>query len=150
MAAMSFGKIKVEGVPQLKTKLRNIAQKVPDHAARVMRSASVNIVTLSQLQCPHDKGNLEESIHSEEKKDGRRLAIDIVAGGTVNGENIDDYATLIHENYESMKPGPNTLAKMAANPGILIGSKFIQRAVDASDERLRKSMIEAIEVECQI
>jgi hypothetical protein len=148
---MSFAKVKISGVPQLKTKLRNIAERVPATARKVMHRGADKIVAQSQLQCPEDKGNLVESIHQETTYEQRgRLAIDIVAGGTVNGVDVDEYATLIHENYESMKPGPITLAKMAANPGIVIGSKFIQRAVDAAEPVLEKSMIEATEVELQV
>ena len=144
-------KIKVEGVGQVKAMLRNVAQKSFPHAARTMRTGADKIVVLSKLQCPHDDGELEDSIHQEVMDDGnRRLAIDIVAGGTVRGIDVDQYAVIIHENYEGQLkhgPGKNTLAKMAANPGVVIGSKFIQRAVDASEEPLVKKMIETIVTE---
>jgi len=149
---MSFGNIKVEGIGQVKAMLRNVAQKAFPHAARVMRSAADNVEKMSKLQCPHDDGELEDSIHQEVMTDdgNRRLAIDIVAGGVVRGVDVDEYAVIIHENYEGQLkhgPGINTLAKMAANPGVVIGSKFIQRAVDAEEPRLEKSMLQAIVTE---
>jgi hypothetical protein len=142
---MTFGTIKHTGIGTIKAKLRNIAQKVPDHAARTMRQGAENIVVMAKLQCPHDKGALEDSIHAEEmiNEGNKRLAIDIVAGGVVDGVDVDQYAVQIHEHYEDVKPGPNTLAKMAANPGVVIGSKFIDRAVDNSEAPLIAKMIEA-------
>lgn len=146
---MSFGSIKSFGIGEVKARLRNIAQKVPNHGARTMRSEADKIEKLSKLQCPHDDGRLEDSIHQEVMTDegNKRLVIDIVAGGEIRGRDVDDYAVLIHENYEGQLkhgPGVNTLAKMAANPGVVIGSKFIERAVDAREEPLTKAMIQAI------
>jgi len=146
---MSFAKATITGVGQVKARLRNIAEKVPDHAARTMRTIAAKIEKQSKLQCPHDDGELEDSIHQEVMIDetNRRLVIDIVAGGVVRGVDVDQYAVIIHENYEGQLkhgPGKNTLAKMAANPGVVIGSKFIQRAVDDAEPKLVKATIEAI------
>ena len=144
---MSFIGLKSYGYGEVKAKLRTSAQKVPDHAARSMRTSAKKIALLAKLQCPHETGALEDSIHLEEmiNEGNRRLMIDVVAGGMSDGVDTDKYAVLIHENYESIgKPGPGTLAKMAANPGVVIGSKFVERAVDNSEERLIKAMIQVV------
>jgi len=134
--------LKVTGVDEVILQLRNIAEKVPDHARRTMHNVSDKIVELAQLQAPVDKHNLEQSIHKEVfTEDNRRLAIDIKAGGEVNGVNVDEYAVQIHENYSDMKPGKGTLAKMAANPGVQIGEKFLERAYDKYEDKLEKMMI---------
>ena len=57
--------------------------------------------------------------------------------------NIDQYATIIHENYEQFKPGEKTLAKMAANPG-KVGSHFLTRAAMDNEEPLNRNLIEAV------
>lgn len=146
---MSFGNIKSFGVGSVKAMLRNVAERAPPHAARVMRTWADKIETKSKLQCPHDDGELEDSIHQEVMRDegNKRLVIAIVAGGVVRGVDVDEYAVLIHENYEGQLkhgPGKHTLEKIAANPGVVIGSKFIQRAVDEAKPRLVEETIQAV------
>jgi len=97
------------------------------------------------LYAPVDDGQLERSIHLEKGyEDNGRLMIAVVAGGMVDGINVDAYAALIHENYESMKPGPNTIAKRDANPGVYVGGKFLDRAAKDSAEKLEKAIIKVV------
>src|SRR4029077_19140389 len=97
------------------------------------------------LNAPDDDGQLESSIHLEKGyEDNGRMMSALIAGGIVDGIKVDAYATLIHENYESMKPGPNTIAKRDANPGVYVGGKFLDRAADDSAEKLEKALIKVV------
>jgi hypothetical protein len=72
------------------------------------------------------------------------MAVDIVVGGEVRGVDVDQYAMLIHENYRGMNPGKGTLAKQAANPGRIVGEKFLERAVDDQMPKIIAQMSAAI------
>lgn len=134
--------LKAEGLNELAARLRYAATKVPDNARKVMHREADVIVKEAVLNAPVDDAQLEKSIHKEIAYEARgRLTIAIVAGGTVDGVDVSRYAVVIHENYEAMKPGPNTLAKRRANPGRRIGSKFIQRAVQARRRKLKAGVI---------
>lgn len=140
-----LSKFKLTGFDALKAALRNVAEKVPETGRKTMHRGADKIEKLAKLQCPHDTGALEDSIHQEVQYEDRgRLAIDIVCGGESDGVNVDDYALEVHENYSHMKPGPGTLAKMAANPGIEIGEKFLTRAVESQSDKLSRDIIEAV------
>lgn len=137
--------MKVSGLDELFVKLVHGATKVKDNARKVMHRQGDAIQKRAVLYAPVDEGFLEKSIHVEKGyEDNGRLVIAIVAGGIVEGKNVDAYAALIHENYESMKPGPNTIAKRAANPGVYIGGKFLDRAANDSKEKLEKALIKAV------
>lgn len=127
------------GGDELVAILRNIAKKVPDHARRTMNNGADKIVERAKLFTPVETHALENSIHKVVSyESNRRLAIDIVAGEDL------DYASLIHENYESLGVGPGTAAKRQANPDVYIGSHFLTRAVEEQEPKLEKMMIETI------
>lgn len=136
---------KIFGTEKVVVELQSIGTRVVDNARKMMHASSKRIVERAKLFAPVDDGELEASIHVERGLgENRRLQLTITAGGVVNGVNVDDYATLIHENYESMTPGPATLAKRAANPGIYVGEKFLERAAETEEETLASRMIAAI------
>ncbi len=133
---------KVTGFDEVAIGLRHAAQKVSDAARKQMHRSADKIVSEAKINTPVDEGNLEASIRKEiSYDDKRRLQITVVAGGEVNGVNVDQYAVIIHEHYESMKPGPKTLEKMAKYPDHVIGSKFLERAAAKVEPRLKESMI---------
>lgn len=137
--------IKTQGFSGLYASLRHAGQRVQENGRKTMHRQADAIVKEARLNAPVDKHNLEESIRKEIDYVQRgRLQITIKMGGFVGGVNVDRYALEVHENYESMKPGPGTLAKMQANPGRIIGSKFLERAIEASRGKLQKAMVEAV------
>lgn len=125
----------VAGAGEVVTQLFHAGERVKDGARKAMHRVSDRIVKEAKLNCPVDKHNLEESIHAEKdyERNGR-LTIKIVVGGTVNGVNVDAYAAEVHEHYESMHPGPGTIAKRIANPSRYVGEKFLERAVKDNEE----------------
>jgi hypothetical protein len=135
-------KMRATGVKELEARFRYAAEKVPDNARKLMHRRSDKIVKMAKLFAPVDDHELEDSIRKEVTYSSKgRLQISVVAGGIVRGVDVSRYVAIIHENYESFKPGKNTIAKRAANPGIYVGSKFIKRAVDAERKSLREAMI---------
>lgn len=138
-------KMGISGVDQLVAQLRNMAVKVPETARKTMHRGADKIVEEAKLNAPVDKHNLEASIKKEVSYgDHGRLQIDIVVGGVVNGVDVDQYAMLVHENYESMTPGPGTIAKQKANPWRLVGGRFLERAVQKYREKLARDVILAV------
>jgi HK97 gp10 family phage protein len=135
-------KMNVTGLNDLVLKLRNTAERVSDTARKTMHRGADKIVKEAKLNCPVDEGNLEASIKKEVAYGERgRLEIDVAVGGTINGVNVDEYATEVHEHYEGMKPGPGTQAKREANPGRYVGEKFLTRAAETVRPRLEKDAI---------
>lgn len=133
--------------------LRNVAAKVPDHAARAMRSVSNRIVEKAKNYVPEDEELLKNSIRIEAFRGGRgRLEIRIIVGGTTavkqNGKviSLDQYAAIIHEHYEDMLvngPGDKTEEKMQRFPG-KVGSGFLTRAADEEAVTLQRIIIDAV------
>lgn len=129
-------KLNITGVDEVAVELRNTAEKLHSHSARELTRLGDRIVKRARNYAPEDKGNLVASIRAEKTKDERgRVQIDILAGGEVNGVNVDQYLLPVHENYEDMLYGPygkgpsdKTKIKMAKFPG-KVGSKFIDTAV---------------------
>jgi hypothetical protein len=137
--------MKVYGCDELATLMKQLAGRVPQQGRKIMDRGADKIVKEAQLNAPVDKHNLEDAIHKEKSYEDRgRLRIEIVVGGEVRGVDVDRYAMLIHENYAGMKPGPGTLAKQSANPGRVIGEKFLERAVDDQMPKIQAQMSAAI------
>ena len=137
--------------------LRNVAEKVPQHAARTVRRAAARIVKRARNYVPEEEGDLMNSIRIEaELGVGRRLQIRVVAGGQevikANGRfvNLDQYAAIIHEHYEAILasgpeggPSKRTLEKMERFPG-KVGSGFLTRAAEEEGEALNRACREAV------
>ncbi len=137
--------LQVYGCEELQLLMKEMAGRVPKQARKILDRGADKIVKEAKLNTPVDDLELEDSIRKEKSYEDRgRMRVEIVVGGTVRDVNVDNYAMLIHENYESMNPGPETIAKRAANPGRDIGSKFLERAVDDMMPKIQKQMIAAI------
>lgn len=141
-------KLKVTGGRAVVVELRNIAQRVTNAARLRMHRGAAKVVKEGQLNAPRDTYRLEESIHIEKTYGTRgRLQIDIVAGGIVDGVNVDDYAALMHEHYEEIISSDptdeqgrarreGTIQKQAENPSRYIGGKYLERALEDTGKTL--------------
>lgn len=148
----------VKGARELKEALRHTGERVASTARKIMHSSADKIVEVAKIQAPRDKYNLEESIRKEVSYGERgRLQIDIKVGGTVGGVDVDEYAALVHENYNSMieeseydkygkRRREGTKEKQAQYPSYVIGEKFLERAADPYREKLRQRVAEAVTV----
>lgn len=144
---MSLGiGMRMTGAAELQAQLRSVGLLVPANARKVMQSAADQIVKEAKLNAPVDTHALEDSIRQTKSYSTfrGRLQIDIDVGGFVDGINVDLYALEVHENYDGRMPGPGTLAKMAANPGRHIGSKYLERAAATVQPKVQPSLIQAV------
>lgn len=147
--------MKLSGVGGVLSRLRNIGDKVADNARKTMHRTADRVVREAKLNAPIEEGDLEASITKHVKYEDRgRLAIDVTAGGENAIRNIDQYAALMHENYEQIIRNPpqddygrelreRTRAKQAANPGRYVGGKFLERALEAEREKLMAKLIQS-------
>ncbi len=147
--------MRVTGVGHVQGMLRNIAKRVPDAARGQMKRSAARVVDLAQKLVPEDEGLLRDSIRIEKTYGGHgRLQIDIIAGNKsatkANGRqiNLDQYALLVHEAYETAVapngPGKKTKAKMMANPTLKIGSGFLFRALQTESEAFERVMVQVV------
>lgn len=135
MRAHNVGKVVIE--------LGHLGERVVDNARKTMHAAAKRIEKKAKLNAPVDEHNLEDSIRIERYTVERgRLALEVVAGGEVNGVNVDDYAALMHEGDYNL--GPGSIAKQQANPDVVVGRKYLERARDEEEETLDEKMIHAL------
>lgn len=104
---------------------QGVIEAVDEAADMILKEAQANV--------PVDTHNLEDAIHisKRETKRGNHAVTIEVSGEGSDGRDVEEYAMEVHENYESYKPGPGTLAKRAADPSHYVGSGYMERAVDA-------------------
>lgn len=144
-------KIRAAGFGEVRTMLRNIAEKVPDIARANFKRSAARIVKQAKINVPEDTTALRESIRIEKSYGTHgRLQIDIIAGAdgvvTINGRTVDldEYALLVHEAYETAVavngPGKRTAEKMAEHPDAIIGSGFLRRAAEGEEEKITRVM----------
>jgi hypothetical protein len=137
--------IKISGDKIVVASLRYQADKVPEAGRKTMHRIANAVVKDAQLFAPVDKHNLEKSITKQVSYGERgRLQIEIAAGGYVNGVDVSEYVAKVHENYSMMKPGPGTIVKRAANPGVYIGEKFLDRAIKKHADRAVEIVRQAV------
>lgn len=137
--------MKVIGLQEVRAFLRHGGERVEDKARKVMHRAADAIVKEARINAPYDTGALQDSIHKVVGYEYRgRLAIDVVAGGFVDGVNVGDYATFVHENYDDAHPGIGTAIKRTVYPDHFIGSKYLARALETVQPKLERAMIQAV------
>ena len=143
--------MRVKGANEVKTELRHTAERVADKARGAMRRAAQRILTQARINAPRDKWNLEEAIQITRTVGERgRLQLDIDIVPTINGVNVQQYAIIMHENYDSIATSDDpearqgTKEKQRQYPNNLIGEKFLERAADAEEKTLTKNIISVI------
>jgi len=151
---MSGKEVKITGLTDVRLELRQIGERAVSHAARQMREISEKIAKRAKEYVSEDSEALKESIRAVEDRKGirGRLQIDVIAGGKTADRDaehayqvdvdLDQYAWIIHENYEAMKPGKKTVAKMERVGRDKVGSGFIRRAAGDERENLRKQLFD--------
>jgi hypothetical protein len=144
----------------VRTELRSYGDRVPDTARKTMHRSAANIVKMAKEYAPEDTGNLVRGIQIIKDYAGAngRLQIDVgivmppdafsATGTPLTAADFDNYAMLVHENYESEVafvngPSPKTIAKMARH-GEKVGSFFLRTAAEEEEAKLDKKMIDAI------
>lgn len=144
--------VRVSNVDKVLAELRHTGDRVVGSARGAMRRAAARIVENARINAPRDRWNLEESIQLVRDYGIRgRLELTIEMGGVVNGVNVDQYALIIHENYEGIivdddnpERRQGTREKQAQYPNHYIGGKFLSRAVDEEQQKLMKHLVGAV------
>lgn len=142
--------VMVSGMDALKVSLSNMAERSSRGARDELEQGAIDIKELARLYAPVDTTALEQSIllGSEihgftEKRNGRNVYTVEVKMDLPNGHGngvVGDYADIVHEHYQIMHSGEETERKRAANPGVKIGEKFLERAMEDLDDEIRRKV----------
>lgn len=154
----------VEGVEELMWRLRQGGQRAVKGAINQMREEALDIRDLAREMAPVDEGDLERSIKVREEGGGRgeggrftqkTLVIeidgDVPAGKNKLGETVTvgDYAYIMHEYltpFGRYGLGPRSQAKQDGS-NVLVGGKFLERAVAQQSQGLVNRIVEAVREE---
>lgn len=135
--------IDTEGIAQLRLKLQRL-KGVEIVANAELKIGAMEMADLARKMAPVDKGNLEKAI--KVRYEGSRGASGrFEAGGGMytvyvdnnvpiegrEGKTVGDYAWEMHEYltpYGNLRLGPLSQEKQDANPEVMVGGKFMERA----------------------
>lgn len=147
-----MGNVTKSGFNELTATLENIAERSSRGGREELLKGAESIKELAKVYAPRDLMNLENSIKRGELSGlfGRKAYTAYVdesmsAGGK---KKVGDYADIIHELYHNFQPGEETLKKMRDNPGVHIGGKYLERALDdlkpSIEENVKRRIKEGI------
>lgn len=140
--------MKFSGVDTTAMMLEHSTEKALDAMSVEIKKGAEDIKALSQDMAPHQHGALEDAhaIELDEADHSAIVYIDKDAPGE-DGRPVGRYADLMHEGLypgSRFKLGPGSVAKQAANPGVVVGGKFLERAADKLAPGIIKRMRQAI------
>jgi hypothetical protein len=105
----------------------------------LMAAAGAMVAKRSAERAPFLHGNLEAAHEARFTRRNRdQITVEVSVGGSTGGVNVDDYVLEMHEGEYNL--GPNSQIKQAANPRVRIGRKFLERAVEASEDEIVESI----------
>ena len=115
----------------------NTLHRSTREALATMRKGAIDIRDLARKMAPVDEANLEGAIKSDDKDAGgingrKRIEVFVDVDMPVPGRPgkvVGDYSDIMHEDV-TYKLGKKSKAKQAANPGIKVGAKYLERAAD--------------------
>lgn len=153
--------VKVEGVEELMFLLRQNGQKAVRGAFSQMRTEATGIRDLARQMAPVDEGDLEAAIVTREvggrDSAGRFAQKQIVievdgdapAGADREGNvrTVGAYAYLMHEHLTPFGPyglGPRSRLKQSSNPSVMVGGRFLERALAERERGLMGRIIERV------
>jgi hypothetical protein len=132
--------MQVIGAKEAILSLKNIGLKVQENARKTMHRASDRIVVRAKKMAPVDTHNLENHIHKNVEYEGPKgrlkISVDVDAVG-----DLADYAVIMHEGEYNL--GPLSQAKNDSQPEA-VGNRFLTRAADEEEKKLKPAMIAAI------
>lgn len=143
--------LKVTGVSQVAHRLENLHEgRVTDRPRLAMRNGAYAVRNLARQQAPFLEGTLEKAIKVDEDRGGinRRKRFTIYVDESMSvpgrpGKSVGDYAVEMHEG--TYKHGKGTNEKQAANPGVKVGRKYLERAVDELSDDIIKQVTKALQ-----
>jgi hypothetical protein len=148
----------VEGAAELVVLLENVSGKVRKNNARFMKAQAFKLRDLARQMSPRDYGPLENSIKADtidgsggrDDLSGRMTRKEWVvyvdpddpAPERGPGVTVGDYATWAHES-ERAGSGLNSVIKQMHQPNVEVGPKFLERAAEEVDRKLKEELIRA-------
>lgn len=155
--------VEVDGIEELKFLLRQAGAKGGKSAFRQMKKEAMEIRDLARQMAPVDEGDLESAIVVNEVGGGRdeetgrfmqkALVVEVdgdqPVGDTSKGEarTVGDYAYIMHEYltpYGRFKLGKRSRQKQALNPSVMVGGKYLERAIAERENGMIGRIIEAV------
>ena len=114
-------------------------------AKMICAEAKQNAPVLESHDGKWDGTPLEDSIRVETDYGGSngRKRFSVVVGGEAGGVDVDRYAMIMHEAVYNL--GPDSEAKQAANPGVLVGRKYLERAYDERAPHIVNDLIQVVQ-----
>lgn len=157
-----MSELKVTGLKETITRLNRVHDTVMRNVKATMSAAAKEMETMARDFAPREEYRLEESIHVNQTRDDRRYTqFEMTMGGYVAGVNVDDYATLMHENYEDIivndtvdeygrprRQGSRlkdieTRGKYSHSLAY-VGGKFLERAGEITKEKIDKRVLDVV------
>ena len=141
-----FGGKKGEDILAMMTQVGEKAERLMYQ--KMLKEAEI-ICDLARRMAPVDQGNLEDAIQVEELTGSRNangqfarneIAIWVNPDQAAHHGLVGDYAYLMHEYLDIgarqmlKRLGKKSQEKQAANPDVVVGGKFMQRALDARSD----------------
>jgi len=129
-------------------RIESLGGKVKQQALKALDSATDKLLEESVKRCPIDEGFLQQSHDKKVEKSG---SLDEAKGTVFIPANSPaaDYAIYMHELEYNL--GPQSQAKQDAQPGIIVGNKYLERAFEDNkkafflffEDALRKAIAHA-------
>jgi len=140
--------LKVTGISTTALKLQSQAGRTNKAALQEMIAGGQLVHELAVMQAPVDDGNLEEAIKLEiDAANPLRASISIYVDEDMSvpgrpGKTVGDYALRMHEGDYQL--GSISQLKQDSNPGVIVGRKYIQRAIEELQQDIETAMQEAV------
>lgn len=143
--------LRITGIDQIIAKLENVGDRTTRSARRELDKGAEAIRDLARLQAPVDEGNLEEAIDIKKERTGphgrKVVYVYVDEDHEAGNKTVGAYYIQMHEGIGWSSLGPKSIAKQLANPGIMVGRKYLERAVDRLEPIIHRRIADAVKKE---
>lgn len=139
--------VKMFGFKELTAELNNIEKRSSRGVREALEKGAEKIQDLARKYAPVDEGNLEESVKIAKEVDilnSRRSKFYVYIDENQpakDGKTVGFYALRMHEG--DYRLGKGSQAK-AVSSGLLVGRKFLERAMEDMEEEISKDVEEGL------
>jgi hypothetical protein len=141
----------VTGWDKIKANIARTEQKAQQNSLAALRAMAKLIVTAARANAPIDEGDLESAIVSKEVRErtagGQFGQTTIQVGVDTSLLDLEsrkgfDYSVPMHEGDYNL--GPRSMIKQSFLPGVTVGSKYLERAIQDNQNEVRKRLEAAL------
>jgi len=152
--------LKVSGAIETEQIFLNIDTTAKKRIRAALIKCAYGIRDAARRMAPRDTGDLEKGIKVRGDIGGARDALGRFARVEVEvfidmdmpvedrpGKTLGDYAYEMHEHltpYGPLKLGPKSQAKQSANPDMVIGGGFLERALDMFNKTVDAELLDIV------